>query len=150
PTVSLDHAPGSFFPPGTTSVTATATDAAGNAATRSFPVQVSYAWSGVLQPINADNSSVFKAGSTVSGKFALTGDSACISSAVATLGYARVSADVVGPVNEADSTSAATAGNQFRYDASSGQYVFNWSTKGLAVGSYELQIDLGDGVTRTV
>jgi hypothetical protein len=57
---------------------------------------------------------------------------------------------VAGAVNEADSTSAATTGNLFRYDASSGQYLFKWSTKGLSPGTYLLQIDLGDGVSRTV
>ena len=53
-------------------------------------------------------------------------------------------------MNEAVSTSQATAGNLFRYDASAGQYIFNWNTKGLAVGTYLLRIDLGDGVTRSV
>src|SRR5438309_8185892 len=37
-----------------------------------------YAWSGVLQPLNPDGSSVFKAGSTVSVKFQLTGASASL------------------------------------------------------------------------
>ena len=45
---------------------------------------------------------------------------------------------------------AATTGNLFRYDASTGQYIFNWSTKGMTIGKYRLYIDLGDGVTRTV
>ena len=27
---------------------------------------------------------------------------------------------------------------------------FNWGTKGLTAGTYQLQINLGDGVTRTV
>ncbi|RKH01230.1 HYR domain-containing protein [Corallococcus carmarthensis] len=40
PTLSLSHESGSTFPLGTTSVTATATDAAGNAATCSIPVTV--------------------------------------------------------------------------------------------------------------
>jgi len=28
--------------------------------------------------------------------------------------------------------------------------VFNWSTKGLTAGTYELQINLGDGAKHTV
>jgi hypothetical protein len=40
--------------------------------------------------------------------------------------------------------------NLFRYDPTSGQYVFNWNTKGLTAGLYGLRIELGDGVTRTV
>lgn len=34
--------------------------------------------------------------------------------------------------------------------ASSGQFIFHWSTEGLTTGKYRLYIDLGDGVTRTV
>jgi hypothetical protein len=59
--------------------------------------------------------------------------------------------DVVsGSVNEATSNSAATSGNMFRYDTTTRQYTYNWSTKGLSPGLYELQIDLGDGATRSV
>jgi hypothetical protein len=113
-------------------------------------VTVAYAWSDVLPPINADGSWVFKLGSTIPVRFALTGASAGITTLRATLSYAKVSSGVAGTVNQPASTSAATAGDQFRYDPTSGQYVFSWSTKGLAPGTYELQIDLGDGVTRTV
>src|SRR5262249_4521400 len=111
---------------------------------------INAAWSGVLQPLNADGSSVFKAGSTIPVKFQLLDTGACPGNLTATLPHAKVSDGVAGPVNEADSTSAATTGNQFRYDGTSGQYVFNWSTKGLTSGTYELQINLGDGVIRTV
>jgi hypothetical protein len=63
--------------------------------------------------------------------------------------YARISNGITGDVVEAVSTAAATSGNQFRYDATSGQYVYNWSTKGLASGTYQVSIDLGDGAGRT-
>jgi hypothetical protein len=148
PTVSYDHQPGSFFPLGNTTVNATAMDASGNSTTCPFTVTVAYAWSGVQQPINADGSSVFKAGSTVPVMFQLSGDSACITNLPATLSYSLASLGESAPVNEADSPSAATTGNQFRY--AGGQYVFNWSTKGLGAGKYLLRIDLGDGVPHTV
>lgn len=109
-----------------------------------------YSWTGVLRPINADGSSIFKAGSTVPVKFMLTGDDAGITDLVATLSYAKLSSGVVGTINEADTKATASAGNQFRYDATSGQYIFNWSTKGLSSGAYRLFIDLGDGVEHTV
>src|SRR5262249_52385807 len=142
PSVSYDHQPGSFFGPGTTTVTATAMDAAGNIATcPSIAVSVVYAWSGVLPPINADGSSVFKLGSTVPVIFQLTGPSACVTTLAATLSCAKVSSGVAGPVNKAGSTSAATTGNLFRCDPKSRQYIFNWGTKGLAAGTYQLQID---------
>src|SRR5439155_22243518 len=113
------------YPVGPTTLTWTAIDAAGNEATcaQTVIVTAAYAWSGVLQPINADGSSVFKAGSTVPVKFALAGASACLTGLAATLGYAKVSDGVAGGVNEAVSTSQATAGNLFRYDASAGQYI---------------------------
>lgn len=112
--------------------------------------QRAYSWSGVLQPVNANGSSVFKLGSTVPVKFQLTGSSAGITNLQARLYIAKVSNSVVATEVEAGSTSAATSGNLFRYDASSGQYVFNWSTKGLTLGTYQLRIDLGDGVAHTV
>src|SRR5205814_1146556 len=69
---------GSTFAPGVTTVLCTATDGSGNSATASFRVSVAFSWSGVLQPVNADGSSVFKLGSTVPVKFRLTGSSAGI------------------------------------------------------------------------
>lgn len=114
------------------------------------PTGHEYSWSGVLRPINADGTSVFKAGSTVPVKFMLTDAGAGITDLAATLSYAKVSGGVVGAINEAETKAAADAGNQFRYDFTAGQYVYNWSTKGLTPGTYRLFIDLGDGVVRTV
>lgn len=148
--VSCDHHSGDLFPLGITTVTCTATDAAGNAASAAFTVTVDYSWSNALTPINADGSSIFKLGSTVPVKFQLTGASAGITDATATVSYAKVSSGIAGSVYEAVSTSAGTTGNLFRYDATSGQYIFNWSTKGLDPGTYQISIVLGDGVTRSV
>jgi hypothetical protein len=43
---------------------------------------------------------------------------------------------------------AASSRTGFRYDATSGQHVYNWSTKGLPTGTYKLLIHLDDGTTR--
>jgi hypothetical protein len=98
-----------------------------------------------LQPVNADGSSIFKLGSTVPVKFAVSGDSAGITNATAKLTYRKVDNGIEGTVMEATSTATATSGNLFRYDTASRQYVFNWGTKGLEQGTYKLSINLGDG-----
>ncbi len=147
---SCDKPSGSVFPLGVTTVTCTATDKAGNTGTETFTVTVNAAWSGILQPVNADGSSIFKLGSTVPVKFQLTGASAGITDLAARLYLQRTGSAATGSVVEAISTSNATTGNLFRYDATSGQYVFNLSTKTLSTGTYQLRIDLGDGVTRVV
>jgi hypothetical protein len=147
---SCDKASGSVFPLGSTTVTCTAKDAAGNIGTETFTVTVSASWSNVLQPINADGSSIFKLGSTVPVKFQLTGASAGITNLTARLYLQRVGAGSTGTVLEAISTSNATTGNLFRYDSTAGQYIFNLGTKTLSAGTYQLRIDLGDGAPRTV
>jgi hypothetical protein len=109
-----------------------------------------------LQPINdtahqvGTSTSVFKAGSTIPVKFQLTGTAASINTLVAKLTYAKISSNLPGTELEATSTSAADTGNQFRYDATSNQYIFNLSTKGFTEGAYQLRIDLGDGVSHVV
>ncbi len=143
---------GSTFPFGTTTVNCTATDSDGNTTSGSFDVKVPYPWSGFLQPIDADGSSIFKLGSTISVKFQLTGVAAGITNAVATLSVSKVSSAITGTDTEAISNSQATTGNTFRYDATGNQnqYVYNLSTKDLSVGTWRLSIDLRDGVSRTV
>ncbi|HYS80057.1 MAG TPA: PxKF domain-containing protein, partial [Anaeromyxobacteraceae bacterium] len=118
------------------------------AVARSFNSIVS--WSNLLPPINLDGSSVFKSGSTVPVKFRLAGASSGLSNVKAFLLAGFVTNAIVGSELEVASTSAADAGNQFRYDGD-GQYIFNLSTKALGrTGTWQLRIDLGDGVTHTV
>jgi hypothetical protein len=143
-------ASGSLFPLGSSTVSTTATDNAGNSTpVQNFTVIVTCDWSGFLPPINSDNSSVFKLGSTIPVKFQLTGASAGISNAAATFSFRRIG-DLNAPVNETVSTDSPSSGSSFRYDATAGQYIYNWSTKGLTAGVYELQVNLGDGVMRSV
>jgi hypothetical protein len=143
---------------------AQASDIAGRdtAETRTYTVTYGSAFSGVLQPINADGTSKYKLGQTIPVKFKLTCNGVPISDAVARL---RVSFGDNKPdpgTDEAPSTSAATEGNLFRYDATAGQYIFNLSTKaglfknpdGVPVtftqGTWTLHINLDDGVSRRV
>lgn len=137
---------GSTFPLGTTNVNCTSTDHAGNTSAVSFTVTVSVGWSGVLAPVTEGGT--YKQGSTIPVKFALTGASAGVTNLQSTLWIRKVSAPAAGTTPVAVSTSAATTGNLFRY--TDGQYLFNLNTKPLQVGTYELRIDLGDGVPHTV
>jgi len=150
PEVICTPSSGGTFALGETIVTCTAQDKAGNEATGTFKVTVNYAWSGVLQPIKADGSSIFKLGRTIPVKFELTRKSAGITDAEARLYLSTVSNNVAGTEEEAVSTAAATEGNLFRYDPSEDKYVFNLSTKDLTQGTYRLRIDLGDAEKKTV
>jgi cysteine-rich repeat protein len=108
-------------------------------------VGTNYSWSGVLQPINSDGSSIFKLGSTIPVKFKLTGACAANPSLVAHIMIAKVSDSIVGTYQEATSTSAADTGNTFRYSATDDQYIYNLATKPLSAGTWQIAIDLGDG-----
>jgi hypothetical protein len=133
---------------GPKTVTRTATDNVGHSTQKSCTTQVRYMFSGALQPINPDGSSIFKLGSTVPVKFALSNATAAnVGTAVASLSIAKVSDNVEGTFVEATSTSNATTGSLFRYDATAQQYIFNLATKGLTTGTYSLKITLDDGTT---
>ena len=80
-----------------------------------------------------------------------SGACAGITNLSAKIYVAKVSNYVVGTETEAPSTSAADSGNTFRYDPTDNQYIFNLGTKALSAGTWQLRIDLGDGVAnRTV
>jgi hypothetical protein len=109
-----------------------------------------YVSSGALEPINADGTSVFRAGSTVPVKIILSDrDGERISGASVRVLLAQVSDDITGSVFEAESTSAADTGNTMR-ETDYGAYIFNLSTKGLAKGTYVLRIVYPDGTDSTV
>jgi hypothetical protein len=109
-------------------------------------VSVSYGWSGFLQPINTPTNmptnykqSIFKIGSTVPVKFQLTGASAGITDGNFYMKYIRTgNGDGIGE-SEVVATATGNTGTQFRY--SEGQYIFNWSTKGITLGgNYEVRV----------
>lgn len=115
------------------------------------PVLSAYNFSGFLQPINADGSSVFKLKSTVPVKFSLTDTNGnFVTNAVANIYISQISNNVIGTEIEANSTSSATEGNLFRYDLISNQYIFNLATKSLTAGTYQIRIELDDGTSKYV
>jgi hypothetical protein len=148
--VNCTPASGSTFAPGTATVNCSATDNAGNTGNGSFTVSVTYCHGDVLQPINNDDSSIFKLGSTVPVKFKLCGASAAIIDLQARILVSKIGSGVTGDEVEGNSTSSATSGNLFRYSTEDGQYIFNWGTKGLSAGTWKIRIDLGDGTDFSV
>lgn len=148
-TPSCTHASGTLFPAGTTTVNCSATDIAGNTGAASFNVVVTFASTGILQPINADGSSVFKINSTVPVKIQLTGDSAGYAGGSFTIKLAKLTGAVYGDDTEPVVSTSAHTGTTLRYDASSDQYIFNLGTKTLSAGTYRVTVELDDGSTRT-
>ena len=140
------------YVPGPYSVGITVNDGDGGVAATTATVTATSAsqntTSGILQPINADNTSTFKLGSVIPTKLRVWD---CNGASVGTLALdvdlKRVSA-ITAPVNEVISTSAADVGDLMRYDTSAKQYIFNLSTKrsqfnagaDLTSGTYELRI----------
>ena len=109
-------------------------------------VGVGYTWTNLLAPIH--DGGVYKAGRVLPIKFQLTGASAGITDAVIKLLVFKVNNNVAGDPVDVQSSSAASTGNLFRFE--NGEYVYNLSTAGMTPGTYQLQVDMGDGVLRTV
>ena len=106
-----------------------------------------YEYSGLLQPINSDGSSIFKLKSTVPVKFQLKDDLGnFVSNAEAKIYLAKIGSAILGTELETISTSASTEGNVFR--CSQNQYIFNLNTKSLSVGTWQIRIDLDDGTSK--
>jgi endo-1,4-beta-xylanase len=131
----------------------TATDNAGNINNYELTYYVVYQYNGILQTINADGSSCFKAGSTMPVKFSLTdANGNYISTALSELYISRVgdNGTVCDEVAAVSSGSSNTS-NLFRYDYTSQQYIFNLSTVKLNLlkGEYQISIKLDDEQTYT-
>ena len=136
---------------GEKSFTVTATDTQGNMSKRTVSYFVRYTFSGILQPINGDGSSIFKLNSTIPIKFRLKDKlGKYIPSAIAKIYMTKMSNGILSLEREAVSTSAASFGNLFRYDSTDQQYVFNLATKSLTTGTWRLRILLDDGTSKVI
>ena len=102
----------------------------------------------ILQPINADGTSVFKQGSTVPAKFRVcdaNGNSIGTAGVVSNFRQVQVvSGTVVSTVDEA--VVSTTPDAAFRWSATDQQWIFNMNTKALnANKTYFYEITLNDG-----
>jgi hypothetical protein len=152
---------------GTYQITYTATDSCGNASSCQRTVTVQYkdpsqscTVSGsltpghtILQPINADGSSVWKQGSTVPAKFMVfdfncnsVGPTANQPTVVKNFVLYQVVSGTIATVDEA--VVSTTPDTAFRWDSTGQQWIFNISTKPLKANqTYIYQITLMDGST---
>jgi hypothetical protein len=156
--------PGTATGVGTYTYNAHAQDQAGNPSseTLTYVVQYGSAFGGFRPPITVDGRSRFHLGSTIPIMFQLTCNGAPIGPAVATLTVHHGDSTPDPGVDETISTSAATTGNQFRYDPTGQQYIFNLSTKQgyltpgattatpFTPGTWTLGINLDDGTSHIV
>jgi hypothetical protein len=137
-TSSDAYAPGQHFVFFDSAWTGTAIDDAFKTYVASGPTYAAT----VQQPINANGSSVFKAGKgVIPVKFVLAADGAptCTLPA-ATIVLTQTSGASPGVVNESDYTMAADTGSDFRI--SNCQFVYNLSTKSLLIGTYQIEIQI--------
>jgi hypothetical protein len=106
-------------------------------------------WSNLLAPINPLGLTTFLRGLPVAVQFSLTGGSAGITNLPARLFVAPV--DGAGHVGAefAAPGLAPGIGNLFRYVAVARQYLLSLNTLALASGTWQLRVDLGDGVPHT-
>jgi hypothetical protein len=139
---------------GTFSFTATAADRAGNTTTQTGTYRVVYRFDGFLQPINdtahqvAQGVSVFKGGSTVPAKLQLKrADGTVVQAASAPRWLTPAKGSpTAATVDESVYADPATSGDAYRWDSTAQQYVYNWGTKGSAVGYYyRVGVALDDG-----
>lgn len=104
----------------------------------------------ILQPINADGTSVFKQGSTVPAKFRVcdvNGTSIGTASVVTSFRLISIqNGTVVSTVDE--SVDSTTPDSSFRWDPTNMQWIFNMNTKILSANkTYAYLITLNDGTT---
>lgn len=142
-TVTLNHLAANMF-------TLTATDVAGNTSTKTATFQVVYNFIGFLPPIPNDGTGLFKLGSTVPVKFQLTdANGTQISTAVGHLTIQMISNNtLLGTPIDATASGNADVGDLFRFDGT--EYIFNWSTKPVSAGTWQLQARLDDGTVHAV
>jgi len=126
-----------------------AKDIAGNPQTA--PVSASYTVvyggvSGILQPINPDNSSVFSRGRAVPVKFQLAGDPPAFTTTAWSLARVRVNCADLADELSSESVPSVTPSAVFRYDSTADQYIYNADFRDKTAGTcWKVQVTLDEG-----
>jgi hypothetical protein len=133
---------------GTHTLTATATDNAGNtnSVTQSYTVK---AWTltGFYQPIDMNGvMNTVKGGSTVPAKFEVfAGDTEITDPSLMSFSMAKTTCSLLSPTDDIETTS--TGSTSLRYDTTGGQFIYNWKTPAGAGTCYQLTMRAADGST---
>jgi hypothetical protein len=129
---------------GSHTMTATATDNAGNSATatRSYTV-LAWTLNGFYQPVDMGILNNTKAGSTVPLKFEVfAGTTELTSTSIVQTFTQRISC-TAGTGDDIEQY--ATGNTSLRYDTTSGQFIFNWQTPRAAGSCYRVTLTTQDG-----
>ena len=147
-TVASSKASGSVFPAGTTTVDATATDAAGNTSSCSFNVTVLYNFTGFFQPVgNLPLVNMVNAGRAIPVKFSLSGNKGLNIFAPDSPASGPITCNSSDPTTDLQDTVTA-GGSSLSYDAATDQYVYVWKTSPAWAGTCrQLVVQLNDGST---
>ena len=133
---------------GTHTLTATATDNAGNTSTVTQDYTVK-AWTlkGFYQPIDMNGVlNIIKGGSTVPAKFEVfAGDTEITDPGKVAFSMAKITCSLAVLIDEIETTT--TGSTSLRYDATGGQFIYNWKTPTGAGTCYQLTMKAADGST---
>ena len=130
-------------------VSATATDNAGNSASVSRTYTV-LAWTltGFFQPVDMGGVfNVVKGGSTVPLKFRIYAGTTELTDVahVKSLKHGLVACDATAPNDDIETV--ATGGTSLRYDTTGGQFIYNWKTPATPGKCYSVTMTTQDGST---
>jgi hypothetical protein len=133
---------------GSHTLTATATDNAGRTSTVSRTYLVTYTTKGFYAPVDGSGVvNTVKGGSTVPLKFEVfDGATEMTSTSVVTGLRTAVTTCDTGAVVD-DIETLATGGTALRYDATAGQFIYNWQTPKTVGQCYKTSVLLTDGST---
>ncbi|MCA1614787.1 MAG: PxKF domain-containing protein [Acidobacteria bacterium] len=140
----------SVFSVGTTTVTATATDASGNTTVKTFTVTVLYNFAGFFSPVaNLPTFNSVNAGRAIPVKFSLSGNKGLSIFAAGSPASQPINCSSTAPTSELEGT-VTSGGSSLSYDAGSDQYHYNWKTEGSWAGTCRaLVVTLNDGSAHT-
>ena len=146
--VNYSQASGSVFNVGTTTVTASATDAAGNTASCTFTVTVLYNFTGFFSPVsNLPTINNVNAGRAIPVKFSLSGNKGLGIMAAGYPASQQIACDSSAPISNLEGTETS-GGSTLSY--SPDQYHYNWKTESSWAGTCRvLIVKLNDGTEHT-